>query len=52
LKWTLQQFREGKLDNMLTKAGYPGIVAELDHRLIRAKLPEVEKHAYKMEKAK
>jgi hypothetical protein len=52
LKWTLQQFREGKLANMLTRAGYPGIVSELDHRLIQAKLPEVETHAFEMEKAK
>ena len=51
LKWTLQQFREGKLPNMLTKAGYPGIVAELDLRLIQSKLGQLEKNAYKMEKA-
>ena len=51
LKWTLQQFREGKLPDMLTKAGYPGIVSELDFRLIQSKLTLLEKTAYKMEKA-
>jgi hypothetical protein len=42
LRWTLDQFKGRKLPAMLQRAGYPGIVAELDQDLIQSKLPEVE----------
>ena len=51
LRWTLDQFKEGKLADMLQRAGYPGIVAELDGGLIQSKLPEVEAEALDMVKA-
>ena len=48
LRWTLDQFKAKKLSAMIEKAGYPGIVAELDEGLIEAKLPEVETTALEM----
>ena len=45
LRWTLDQFKAGSLPSMIQRAGYPGIVAELDGDLIRSKLPEVEAQA-------
>ena len=46
LRWTLDQFKEGKLPAMIQRAGYPGIVAELDVGLLQSKLPELEAQAY------
>ena len=51
LRWTLDQFKRGNLAAMLQRAGYPGIVAELDDGLIQSKLPEVESTAMAMLKA-
>ena len=48
LKWTMDQFKAGRLPAMIQRAGYPGIVAELDQALIESKLPEVEAQAYAM----
>ncbi len=48
LRWTLDQFKQRKLPDMLDRAGYPGIVAELDRELIAAKLPEIEATAMSM----
>ena len=46
LRWTLDQFKVGNLPSMIGRAGYPGIVAELDNDLIREKLEkEVEPKA-------
>ena len=38
LQWTLDQFKSGKLPSMITRAGYPGIVASLDDELVREKV--------------
>jgi hypothetical protein len=46
LHWTLEQFKSGKLPEMIRRAGYPGIVAELDTELIKQKLPEIESTAF------
>jgi len=35
---------------MIARAGYPGIVTELDEEMIQAKLPEVESTALAMAK--
>ena len=51
LRWTLDQFKAGKLGAMLQRAGYPGIVADLDQGLIQSKLPQVESQALAMVKA-
>ena len=51
LRWTLDQFKGGKLPMLIQRAGYPGIVAELDEGLIQSKLPEVEAQAIAMVEA-
>jgi hypothetical protein len=46
LQWTLDQFKGGKLPAMVERAGYPGVVAELDRDLIISKIEkEVEPRA-------
>jgi hypothetical protein len=47
-KWTLDQFKTGRLPAMLTRAGYPTVAASLDDGLIAGKLPEVEARAQAM----
>jgi hypothetical protein len=42
LRWTLEQFKGGKLPAMLERAGYPTIAAALDADLIAARVSEVE----------
>ena len=42
LRWTLDQFKEGKLKSMIERAGYPSIAAELDENLVQSVLPQVE----------
>ena len=51
LRWTLDQFKQGKLPSMIQRAGYPGIVADLDDDLLQARLTEVEAQALAMVKA-
>jgi hypothetical protein len=50
-RWTIDQFKAGKLRTMLERAGYPTIAAALDEDLIAAKLPEVETTAQAMAQA-
>jgi hypothetical protein len=50
-RWTIDQFKAGKLRPMLERAGYPTIAAALDEGLIAAKLPEVESTAQAMAQA-
>ena len=40
LQWTLDQFKAGNLPNMIQRAGYPGVVAELDTNLVLSKVNE------------
>jgi len=42
LRWTLDQFKAGKLPAMIDRAGYPTVAAALDADLIAAQLPGVE----------
>ena len=42
LRWTLDQFKAGKLRSMIERAGYPSIASALDEKLIQEKMPEVE----------
>ena len=51
LRWTIDQFKSGRLAGMIQRAGYPGIVAELDHDLLQIKLQELERRAFAKEKA-
>ena len=52
LRWTLDQFNEGKLPAMVGRAGYPGIVAEMDPSLILSTVAnEVEPRALAIREA-
>ena len=51
LRWTLDQFKAGNLPSMIRRAGYPGIVAEMDAGLVQSKLVEVEAQVLAMAKA-
>ena len=42
LAWTIDRFREGALPRMLERAGYPTIAADLDQRVVSAKLGYIE----------
>ncbi|MEM7252480.1 MAG: hypothetical protein AAF493_13770 [Pseudomonadota bacterium] len=52
LRWVLDRLAEGKLPQMLERAGYPGVAADLDNVLIAQKLSEeVEPKALALQKA-
>ena len=46
LRWTLDQFKSGKLKSMIERAGYPSIASELDENLIQAVMPKIEKRSW------
>jgi hypothetical protein len=48
LAWTFQQFEKGKLPQMIERAGYPGIAAEMDTDLVAAVVPALKKRAFEM----
>jgi hypothetical protein len=48
LGWTLEQFKNGKLPDMIERAGYPGVVQELDEGLIATVLPKMAARARQM----
>lgn len=49
LGWTLEQFKGGKLRDMLERAGYPGVAADYDHSVVSALLPDLERRAREMD---
>jgi hypothetical protein len=49
LDWTLEQFKSGKLRDMIVRAGYPGVAADYDQDLVNAILPALEKRAREMD---
>jgi hypothetical protein len=49
LGWTLQQFKSGKLREMIQQAGYPGVAADYDQDVVNALLPALEKRAREMD---
>jgi hypothetical protein len=48
LEWTFEQFENRKLGAMIERAGYPGIVADLNPEQIAAVLPALKKRAFEM----
>jgi len=48
LEWTLEQFKSGKLRDMIQQAGYPGVAADYDEDVVFAVLPALEKRAREM----
>ncbi len=51
LDWTLNQFKSGKLAAMITRAGYPGVAADLDNGVIESIYPAMAKRAREMQDA-
>ena len=49
LEWTLNQFKSGKLAAMITRAGYPGVAADLDSGVIESIYPAMAKRAREMQ---
>ena len=49
LEWTLEQFKSGKLRDMIQRAGYPGVAADYDEAVVFAVLPALEKRAREMD---
>jgi hypothetical protein len=49
LGWTLEQFKSGKLRDMIQQAGYPGVAADYDQGVVSALLPALEKRAREMD---
>jgi hypothetical protein len=45
LEWTLEQFRTGRLRDMIVRAGYPGVAADYDQGIVDAIFPELAKRA-------
>ena len=48
LRWTLDQFKEGKLKSMIERAGYPSIASAIDEKLLQEKLPAIEARALEL----
>ena len=48
LAWTLNQFKSGNLKNMIERAGYPTVAADLDEVQLQAMLPEIERRAFEL----
>jgi hypothetical protein len=48
LAWTLAQFEAGKLPAMITRAGYPGVAADLDVGKIAEVFPRMKARALEM----
>jgi hypothetical protein len=49
LEWTLEQFRTGRLKDMIARAGYPGVAADYDQTAVDAIFPEMSKRAREMQ---
>ncbi|ETX03353.1 DUF7700 domain-containing protein [Candidatus Entotheonella palauensis] len=45
LEWTLEVVRTGKLRDMIERAGYPGVAADYDQRVVDEVFPELAKRA-------
>ena len=48
LRWTLDQFKQGKLKSMITHAGYPTVANDVDEELFQAMLPEIERRSFEL----
>ena len=48
LRWTLDQFKSGKLKAMIERAGYPSIANSVDQDLVQALMPKIEKRAFEL----
>jgi hypothetical protein len=46
LRWTLDQFKAGKLRSMIERAGYPSVAIAVDENLVQSTLPKIESRAF------
>ena len=51
LEWTLDRFKNKNLRDMIARAGYPGVAADLDQDLIDSIMPELEAKAREFQPA-
>jgi hypothetical protein len=51
LQWIIDEFKAGKLPDMIEHCGYPTVAANLDRELVAAKVLEMEKTVKQMAKA-
>ena len=49
LEWTLNRFKNKDLKNMIERAGYPGIAADIDQDLIDSIMPSLEAKARELQ---
>ena len=49
LEWTLEQFNSGRLRDMIQRAGYPGIAADYDQRVVNEIFPAMASRAREMQ---
>lgn len=49
LGWTLEQFKSGRLRDMIARAGYPGVAADYDQDVVNSIMPAMEKRAREMD---
>lgn len=45
LEWTLENFKSGRLRDMIARAGYPGVAADYDQRVVDEIFPALAKRA-------
>ncbi len=48
LRWTLDQFKAGKIRSMIQRAGYPTVAANVDEELVQAMLPQIEARSWEL----
>lgn len=51
LRWTLDQFKSGKLKSMIERAGYPSIANAVDENLVQSLMPKIESRAFELVEA-
>ena len=49
LAWTLEQFKTGRLRDMIARAGYPGVAADYDQSVVDSLFPKLEERAREMD---
>jgi len=49
LEWTLENFKTGRLRDMIARAGYPGVAADYDQRVVDEIFPALSKRAREMQ---
>jgi hypothetical protein len=48
LRWTLDQFKAGKLRSMIERAGYPSISSAVDESLVQSLMPKIEARSFEL----